>query len=204
MNSTVKTALVLITGAVAGFVISYKWNEKKWITRSEEDIKSAKAVHMEYRTNFIKYRKKVIDKYGEETDHGFMDEISSESTPISTVEKTNEILSESTKPAPTGYEKIYEDHPAFSRDINELPYVIKPEEYQKEKSYDVRLLTYYRDEGKLINPEDPATELDTRTILGEDVMEYLTTQWGTDNYYDDDTVYVEDDIVQIYYALTVE
>lgn len=211
MNNKVKTALTLAVGAVAGFIVSYKWSERKWSTIAEEDIDSVKKLEQSTRRTFRAYRNKVCECYGETVDNTFY--VESESIEKMAAYCENDVVPPSKPVAeavpltvpgvPVEFKERYAEHPLTERNVAELPYVVLPDYYRQNADYAVKCLSYDREMQRLYDPDDIDVEYDVRTTLGEDVMDYLTVQWGSDGQ-DDDTVYVEDDIAKIYYALTIE
>ena len=176
MNSTIKNIVVFIAGAGSGVAISWKLLKTKYEQISREEIASVKEVYSR-KENKIK---EVLKDLDDEQDN-VVDE--KEVKNYSKITENLGYVSTQTKKEAKEETKLVEK-----------PYVIPPDEFD-ELGYDTVTLTYYADK-VLVDEYDNRIE-DVESLIGEESL----THFGE---YEDDAVYVRDDIHEIDYEILLD
>lgn len=176
MNNTIKNIVIFIAGAGAGVAISWKLLKTKYEQISREEIASVKEVYSR-KENKIK---EVLKDLDDEQDN-VVDE--KEVKNYSKITENLGYVSTQTKKEAKEETKLVEK-----------PYVIPPDEFD-ELGYDTVTLTYYADK-ILVDEYDNRIE-DVESLIGEESL----THFGE---YEDDAVYVRDDIHEIDYEILLD
>lgn len=176
MNSTIKNIVIFIAGAGSGVAISWKLLKTKYEQISREEIASVKEVYSR-KENKIKEVLKDLDDEQENV---------VDKKEVKNYSKITENL---------GYVSTQTEKEAKEETkLVEKPYVIPPDEFD-ELDYDTVTLTYYADK-VLVDEYDNRIE-DVESLIGEESL----THFGE---YEDDAVYVRDDIHEIDYEILLD
>ena len=176
MNNTIKNIVIFIAGAGAGVAISWKLLKTKYEQISREEIASVKEVYSR-KENKIKEVLKDLDDEQENV---------VDKKEVKNYSKITENL---------GYVSTQTEKEAKEETkLVEKPYVIPPDEFD-ELGYDTVTLTYYADK-VLVDEYDNRIE-DVESLIGEESL----THFGE---YEDDAVYVRDDIHEIDYEILLD
>lgn len=152
-----KNVVFFITGATIGSVITFKIVEKKYKKLADEEIASV------VETFKNKNKKKKTKEEIKET--------------VSNILDTNQN---------NKMENIIEKNNYSSKELIEnIPYVIKPEQYGENNEYGTKSLTYYADEILADEIDNPITD-NLELMLGPDPLSHFGE-------YEDDSVYIRDD-----------
>ena len=178
MNNTLSKVLIFTAGVAIGSVVTWKLVENKYKKIAQEEIDSVKEVFS---------RKKKEESAVEEPN----DDIYGEDEPVKKEKTARQLEKEE-------YEDLIERSSYISysdkkEEINmEKPYIISPEEYE-EGDYDRETLDYYEGDGVLVDAFGEIVD-DVAETVGED----FSSRFGE---YEQDTVYVRNDITEIDYEI---
>lgn len=172
--------LAFVLGAAGGSFATYKLLKKKYEEIAQEEIDSVKEMYRssqgEYTTNpEIEEQKEVAKKSMDKPD------IMEYSKKITDCNYSEYSKTERNKPEEGPEEKDTSD-----------PYVISPDEFGEDDTYDRINLTYYAD-GVLADENDEEVENVDGTV-GLDSLETFGT-------YEDDSVHVKNDRLRAYYEI---
>ena len=172
--------LTFILGAVGGSLVTYKLLKNKYEEIAQEEIDSVKEMYRNSQgecmpNSEIEEQKEVAKKSMEKPD------IMEYSKKIKDCNYSDYSKTERNKPEESPEEKDTSD-----------PYVISPEEFGEDDTYDRINLTYYAD-GVLADENDEEVENVDGTV-GLDSLETFGT-------YEDDSVHVKNDRLRAYYEI---
>lgn len=183
MNNDVQNVLIFTVGAVIGSVVTWKLLKTKYEKIAQDEIDSVKA------TFSTVYKSK---------DEG--DDVEKEPEPrvkFTTTEKPD-IMEYAAKLQKEGYTNYSNTNPDEKKDdtnsVNSKPRVIPPEDHGEFLDYTTITLTYYAD-GVLTDDNDEPIS-DVEGLVGDALNHF--------GEYEDDSVYVQDDRLEIYYEILLD
>lgn len=166
MKNLLSKVFIFAAGAAVGSVVTWKLIKTKYEQLAEEEIESVKEVYS---------RRALRDPYvGNESNEPAVEE--------------EEKLAYAKLTVEAGYT---EKEKEAIRKVNNMPYVISPEDVG-DTDYDIVTLFYYDDQ--TLADEDNIVIDNPEEAVGPDAL-------GSFGEYEDDTVYVRDDRLQIDYEI---
>lgn len=196
MNKALSSAIVFTVGAAIGSLVTWKVVKTKYEQIAQEEIDSVK----EEFDQLNELRRKEIDAWRKIKNSRQVEE-STEKTEDESAQVDDEDMVE--------YHKLTNKYRASNEDDEENneegdegnyegvqfvngPYVISPDVFGDEPSYNAQPLNYYSDG---ILSDDWGVELDIEETIGEDALNHFGE-------YADDTVYVRNERTEIDYEVT--
>ena len=173
--------VTFILGAVGGSLVTYKLLKNKYEQIAQEEIDSVKEMYRNpqgesKKTSVLEEQKEVAKKSMEKPDIMEYSKKINEFNYSNCYKQETNMLSEE-EPDP--------------KDMSD-PYVISPEEYGEDDTYDQINLTYYAD-GTVADENNEEVE-NVDGIIGLDSLETFGT-------YEDDSVHVKNDRLRAYYEI---
>lgn len=218
---TSKDVLIFLLGAAVGVAASWKIAHKRAKKETDEDVASVKTAYGKsldtYRKSFDTYRSKVVSRFGKDVDEEFCtgimigqsaqkytqpDTTEEDKKACESIIATSGYSADSRK---TNYTNV--DEP--SEKDRDLPYVIKSECFGEFPKWGRRTLRFdkYEDEERLYDEYSNEDE-DIRTVLGDEVIEYIDNMDKYDDSSEKDctgeaVVYVRDDVMHVDYMINI-
>lgn len=192
MNKGIIAAMGFLLGAAAGSVVTWKFLDKKYADRAQEEIDSVKEVYSkrmaEMNKTYKEMKVKLIEKDLIEPDLEF--------TVTPSQPEENLVEQHSTTEMKTDYSSYFEPKKEAPKETpDEKPYFISQEEFEENEDYDKIILTYYSD-GVLTDDMDEPIENVEETI-GEDPKDHFGE-------YEDGAVYVRNDKRMVDYEILLD
>lgn len=186
MNKLVNVGMFLI-GGVVGSMVTLRYLDEKYERRLDDDIASVREM---YERRLKRLSENVDELAGEleiirtgaskPSDNASKEAVHGEAEAITKNLGVSEYIS---KLGYTNYSNISEKEQKKEKEIDDLPYVISPDEFGSLPDYDKISLTLYED-GVLAEDRDIVEDVDN--VVGEASL----THFGE---YEDDSVFVRND-----------
>lgn len=192
MNKGIIATIGFLLGAAAGSVVAWKFLDKKYADRAQEEIDSVKEVYSkrmaEMNKTYKEMKVKLIEKDLIEPDLEF--------TVTPSQPEENLVEQHSTAEMKVDYSSYFEPKKEESKEMpDEKPYFISQEEFEENEDYDKIILTYYSD-GVLTDDMDEPIENIEETV-GEDPKDHFGE-------YEDGVVYVRNDKRMVDYEILLD
>ena len=196
MSRNLTNLLIFALGAVAGSLATFKYAEKKYLARANEEIESVKEAFRNSGGSLLQYDE---DK-SSDTDDG-KSTVAEKATDIQEKvkragERFIQRFNQEQEKEMGNYEKLVKKNEYINRKPDE-PRVISPDEFGEDEDYTQISLTLYADGVLVDDNNDEMGENEINRTIGPYALDHLGD-------YEDDCVHICNDRLEAYYEVLTD